>query len=64
MKNRLEREGLRWVQKHITAFGGDPTKVTMYVLALFLPGLRLTSEYVAHNVAGAKVQAVNLSRTR
>jgi len=22
---------LRWVQKYIDAFGGDPTKVTMYV---------------------------------
>ena len=24
-----EREALRWVQKHISAFGGDPSKVTM-----------------------------------
>jgi hypothetical protein len=30
-----ERLALRWVQKYIGAFGGDPTKVTMYVLALF-----------------------------
>ena len=28
-----EREGLRWIQKHIGAFGGDPNKVTMYVVA-------------------------------
>ena len=24
-----EREALRWIQKYIPAFGGDPTKVTM-----------------------------------
>ena len=29
-----ERETFRWVQKHISAFGGDPTKVTMYALSL------------------------------
>lgn len=26
-----EREALRWIQKYIGQFGGDPTKVTMYV---------------------------------
>ncbi|KAM5544420.1 hypothetical protein V8D89_002080, partial [Ganoderma adspersum] len=25
-----EREGLRWIRKHITAFGGDPGKVTIW----------------------------------
>ncbi|KAM5544433.1 hypothetical protein V8D89_002093 [Ganoderma adspersum] len=25
-----QREGLRWIQKHIGAFGGDPTKVTIW----------------------------------
>lgn len=25
-----ERLGLRWVQKYVRAFGGDPSKVTMY----------------------------------
>lgn len=25
-----EREALRWVQKYISAFGGDPSKVMMY----------------------------------
>ena len=25
----LERLGLQWVQKYISAFGGDPSKVTM-----------------------------------
>ena len=25
-----EREALLWVQKYISAFGGDPTKVMMY----------------------------------
>lgn len=24
-----ERQALRWVQKYISAFNGDPTKVTM-----------------------------------
>ena len=27
----LERQALRWVQKYVSAFNGDPTKVTMYV---------------------------------
>jgi len=26
----LERLALRWIQKYISAFGGDPTKVTLY----------------------------------
>ena len=26
-----EREAVRWVKKHIAAFGGDPEKVTMWV---------------------------------
>ena len=26
-----ERLALRWIQKYISAFGGDPTKVTMCV---------------------------------
>ena len=26
----IERLALRWIQKYIGAFGGDPTKVTMY----------------------------------
>lgn len=29
-----EREALRWVQKYISTFGGDPTKVTMFVRLL------------------------------
>ena len=28
---KTEREALRWVHKYISAFGGDPEKVTMYV---------------------------------
>ena len=27
----IERLAFRWVQKYIHAFGGDPSKVTMYV---------------------------------
>ncbi|EGN97863.1 hypothetical protein SERLA73DRAFT_74118 [Serpula lacrymans var. lacrymans S7.3] len=27
---RDQREGLRWIQKYISAFGGDPTKVTLW----------------------------------
>ena len=33
----LEREALRWIQKYIGAFGGDPTKVTMCVTSIFMP---------------------------
>ena len=29
MISRPERQALRWVQTYISAFGGDPTKVTM-----------------------------------
>ena len=32
----IEREALLWVQKYISAFGGDPDKVTMYVMS-FVP---------------------------
>jgi len=28
-KRVVEREALRWIQKYIAAFGGDPSKVTM-----------------------------------
>ena len=39
----IERQAFIWVQKHIPAFGGDPSKVTMYVLithsSLSLPHL-------------------------
>ena len=31
-----EREALRWIQKHIGAFGGDPSMVTMCVVVSFL----------------------------
>lgn len=31
-----EREALRWIQKYITQFGGDPTKVTMYVFLFMI----------------------------
>jgi hypothetical protein len=32
----LEREAMRWVQKYIRQFGGDPSKVTMYALTSFV----------------------------
>ena len=40
-----EREALLWVQKYISAFGGDPTKVMMYAFLkpFRLPLLYLTS---------------------
>lgn len=31
----IERQAFRWVQKYISAFGGDPTKVTMYASTTF-----------------------------
>lgn len=38
-----ERLALRWVQKHITAFGGDPEKVTMCdISSTALHGVTLT----------------------
>lgn len=30
--SHLERQAFRWVQKYINIFGGDRSKVTMYVL--------------------------------
>ena len=35
-----QRQALRWVQEHVAKFGGDPTKVTMYV-SLFSLSQRL-----------------------
>ena len=29
-KSAIERFALKWIQEHITAFGGDPERVTMY----------------------------------
>jgi carboxylesterase type B len=29
LNNHLEREAMRWVQRYIGQFGGDPKKVTM-----------------------------------
>ncbi len=29
LNDHTEREGLRWIHKHIAAFGGDPDRVTM-----------------------------------
>ena len=33
----VEREAFLWVQKYISAFGGDPSKVMMYVSPLGIP---------------------------
>jgi len=33
-------EGLRWVQKNITKFGGDPSRVTSLILNRSCPGCR------------------------
>lgn len=38
-----ERTALRWVQKYISAFGGDPKKVTMYVI--LFPLIRAFAEH-------------------
>jgi hypothetical protein len=48
----LERLALRWIQKYITAFGGDPTKVTMYATAL-----ATSLDYVeTREIAGANLR--------
>jgi hypothetical protein len=51
-----ERQAMRWVQKYISAFGGDPTKVTMY--ACFSSPKSKANSITS---AGAKVLAQFLS---
>jgi hypothetical protein len=36
LRGLAERLALRWVQKYISTFGGDPRKVTMYAIILFI----------------------------
>ena len=41
-----ERLALRWIQKYITAFGGDPTKVTMCVPTACLRALSFSNAVI------------------
>jgi hypothetical protein len=56
----IERLALQWIQKYISAFGGDPTKVTMCVLRILLR-FRLIVYFIV-TIAGEKVP--ELSRLR
>ncbi len=45
---RTERLALKWIQKYVTAFGGDPDKVTMSVsFTVSKPSLSLTLRTIA-----------------
>ena len=53
-----EREAFKWVQKYISAFGGDPSKVMMYV-----PGIHGKYPFDAHTLRLAGVKALVRSRS-
>ena len=53
----IERFAMKWIQKHIAAFGGDPERVTMYASSNYSwiwSGL----EHCSFFIVGARVQVL------
>ena len=56
-KSAIERFALKWIQEHITAFGGDPERVTMYASSTCSEsGVWSNLELRAFFIVGARVQ--------
>ena len=51
----IERFALKWIQKHIAAFGGDSERVTMYAIST-CSRVRSSLEHRSFFLVGARVQ--------